>query len=90
MEGNEGIVIVMEDPFFIPVVYRGVEMQFEASLVRRGYTYGLHVNVRDTLVVFERDEEGNWRALMPDDGKGKAPETELLQALVGAIEEIVK
>ena len=80
----------MEDSFFIPVVYRGAELQFEASLVRRGYVYGLHVNVRDTVVVFERDEEGSWRALLPADGKGKAPETELLQALVDAIEEIVK
>jgi hypothetical protein len=80
----------MEDLFFIPVVYRGAELQFEASLVRRGYTYGLHVNVRETIVVFERDEEGSWRALMPAEEKGKVPETELLQALVDAIEEIVK
>jgi len=80
----------MEDLFFIPVIYRGVEMQFEASLVRRGYTYGLHVNIRDTVVVFERDEEGSWRALIPPEEKGKAPETELLQALVDAIEEIIK
>lgn len=65
-------------------------MQFEASLVRRGYTYGLHVNIRDTVVVFERDEEGSWRALIPPEEKGKAPETELLQALVDAIEEIIK
>ncbi len=80
----------MEDPFFIPVVYRGAELQFEAGLVRRGYTYSLHVNIRDAVVVFERDEEGNWRALMPAEEKAKAPETELLRAVADAIGEIVK
>jgi hypothetical protein len=80
----------MEDSFFIPVVYRGEEMQFPASLVRRGYTYGLHVIIRHTIVVFERDEEGSWRALMPAEEKGKPPETQLLQALADAIEEILK
>lgn len=80
----------MEESFFIPVVYKGAELQFEAGLQRRGYTYALHVNVFGTMVIFERDEEGNWRALMPVEEKGKVPETELLQALIAALEEIVK
>ena len=80
----------MDDAFFIPVVYKGAELEFEAGLQRRGYTYALHVNVNDTIVVFERDEEGSWRALMPPEAKGKAPETGLLQAIATAIDEIVK
>jgi hypothetical protein len=80
----------MDEPFFLPVIYKGVEQQFEASLQRRGYVHVLSVNVYGAPVIFERDEEGNWRALISGDEKGKIPDPELFQAIGQTIEDILK
>ena len=80
----------MEDAFFIPVVYKGVAQQFEATLRHWGYSHAFHVKVGETMVIFERDEEGNYRAVIPPEERGKAPERELLQVIGEAIEGILK
>jgi len=50
----------------------------------------LNVDVYGTPVIFERDEEGNWRALLLQDEKGKVPDPELLRVIGATIEEILK
>lgn len=59
----------MEESFYIPVTYKGKDLQFEASLQRRGYIHIIAVDVYGTMVTFERDEEGNWRGLIPPEEK---------------------
>ena len=80
----------MDDPFFLPVVFKGIEHQFEASLNRRGYVAVLEINVHDALVIFERDEQGDWRAILPEDQAGKTPDVALLRAIGEAIEQILQ
>jgi len=80
----------MEEVFYIPVVYKGTEQQFEAVLQQWRYGYAFHVKVGETIVIFERDEEGNYRARIPPEEKGKVPDKELLQAIGEAIEGILK
>jgi hypothetical protein len=79
----------MEDLFLIPVHYKGVERQFEASLQVLGYIHRFHVAVDGTDVIFEKDEEGSYRAVIPPETPGKPPETPLLQAIAAAIEQIL-
>jgi len=81
---------LLEEPFFIPVSYKGKDLQFEATLQRRGYVYILAVDVYSTIVSFEKDEEGNWRALIPPEEKGKTPEGELLRTIAETIESLLK
>jgi hypothetical protein len=80
----------MDEPFFLPVVFKGIEHQFEASLKRRGYVAVLEINVHDALVIFERDEQGDWRAILPEDQAGKTPDVALLRAIGEAIEQILQ
>jgi len=78
------------DSFLIPVYYKGLEQQFPASLQQRGYLPTLHINIYGTTVIFERDEEGNWRALVTAEEKGRLPDTQLLQAISETIDDILR
>jgi hypothetical protein len=80
----------MEESFFIPVTYKGKDLQFEASLQRRGYVHIIAVDVYGTMVTFERDEEGNWRALLPPEEQGKTPDVALLRTIGETIEALLK
>lgn len=79
----------MDEPFVITVNYKGVEREFEARLQVFGYSHRFHVAVDGTEVLFERDEEGNYRALLQPEHTGKMPDTGLLQSIAEAIERIL-
>jgi hypothetical protein len=57
----------MDDILMIPVTYKNEELEFEASIRKYGYIHRLEVNVNGTPVVFEPDEENNYRALLNHD-----------------------
>ena len=80
----------MDEPFFLPVAFKGIEHQFGALLKRRGYGAVLEINVHDVLVIFERDEQGDWRAILPEGQAGKTPDVELLRAIGEVIEQILQ
>ena len=79
----------MDEPFIITVNYKGIEREFEARLQVLGYTHRFHVAVEGTETLFERDEEGNYRAIIPPENTGKIPDTALLQIIAQAIERIL-
>ena len=90
-DGRDGVYsCVMDEAFFIPVVYKHAPMEFEASLVQSRYAHAFHVKVGEVIVVFEKDEEGQYRARIPTEETGKVPDRELVQAIGEAIEEILK
>lgn len=80
----------MEEAFFVPVVYKGNQYEFETTLQQSRYSHAFHVKVGETLVIFEQDEEGNYRARISPEEKGKVPDRELLQAIGEAITDILK
>lgn len=82
----------MDEGFELPVLYKNKEIHLPATLLAYGYTYKLQIAINETLVLFERDEEGEWRALVaPDDAAAnKNIEPELLQAIVVAIETVLQ
>lgn len=82
----------MEEGFELPVRYRGEELLFPAQLVSFGWTHRIQVDVHGTTVFFERDEEGEWRALIAaeDLEAGKKTDAELLKAIASCIEDILK
>lgn len=79
----------MEEPFVIDVNYKGMARAFEARLQVYGYSHRFHVDVGGVEILFERDEEGSYRAMVPDPGTVKVPESGLLQAIAEAIERIL-
>jgi hypothetical protein len=82
----------MNDEFLLPVSFQGKEYNFPTRLLSYGYTIKLEVEIEGNTILFEPDEERNWRALIPFDDIPTAKKTnpELLKAVSEAIEEITK
>jgi len=81
----------MDESFDLPVTYNGKEEQFPAKLVKFGYSYRIEVEIDQSIILFEPDEERNWRAQsIGDIEKNKKITTGLLQAIVHSLEEITK
>jgi hypothetical protein len=88
----------MEDPFIITVSYKGLDRDFEAELLQMGYIHKFHVIVEGADLFFERDEEGQYRAILQDNTHEKGafsspakrhPDPELLQLIAEKIESIL-
>lgn len=56
----------MADPFMLPLEYKGEEKEFDCELRVMGYTYKIAVALQGAEVLFEPDEEGNFRAAVTD------------------------
>ena len=54
----------MEESFEIPVTYKNIEHIFPAELQRVGYSYRIVVQMNETMICFEPDEERNFRVVM--------------------------
>lgn len=52
----------MSNIFEIPVTYKETDFSFTAKYVRFGYTHKFEIIVGGQIVIFEPDEEGNFRA----------------------------
>ena len=79
----------MDEPFYIPCHYKGVDRQFIATFQAFGFTFRFHVDVDGTDVIFERDEEGSFRAIIPPELQKSPPDRNLLQEISAAIEQIL-
>lgn len=57
-----------------------------------GFTQKIEVNINGLTVMYERDEERNWRAIVDPSQleKNQSVQTELLQAIADSIEEVLK
>ena len=81
----------MQDAFDLPVQYRGEEILFPAKLLQLGYTHRFQVEVFGQEVLFEPDEDRNYRALINyDDLKDyKNIDVDLLSAIAKGIESVI-
>jgi hypothetical protein len=82
----------VDNSFGLPVNYKGKELVFEGQLHQYGYTHKIELNINGVSVLYERDEERNWRALIDPSQieKNKLITIELLQAIADSIEEVLK
>ena len=74
----------MDERFLLEVSYRGETMKYDAEMRYYGYVYKVAVDIDGLLVIFEPDEEGEYRALVSPEQisrKDNALEFGLLQAL---------
>jgi hypothetical protein len=55
----------MAESLVLPLKYHGKELEFEVRAFRYGYTHHVEVIIEGQSVIFEPDEEGNYRALVP-------------------------
>ena len=75
--------------FEIPVVYKGKELLFPAEVIRYGYVHRIQIDVDGQIVFLEKDEEGNYRAIV-NNLNGKVQDKDLMQAIVVSVETLLK
>lgn len=79
----------MEHEFSLPVMYKGEEVDLEGKWILAGYVSKFHVLIKGQEVVFEQDDEQNYRALQYEPDANKEPlETELIQAVIVSLEQL--
>ena len=61
----------MDEKFQLPVEYKGEELALNASLLVTGFTHKFIVDVFGQEVIFEPDEDRNYRAIIPYEEIGK-------------------
>jgi hypothetical protein len=54
----------MEEEFELPVKYKGEEQMLNAKLIVTGYTHKFSVDIKGQIIVFEPDEERNYRKVI--------------------------
>jgi hypothetical protein len=54
----------MTEPIYITVPYKGAEKQIEIQLQVTGYTHRIQAIINDIPVLFEPDEERQYRAVI--------------------------
>lgn len=82
----------MYEPFVLTVPNKGQDRDYEAQLEQTGYTHRFRVRVNEVEVLFERDEEGGYRAMLPPtvtEQEAAKLDRELLQAIAQQIEAIL-
>jgi hypothetical protein len=84
------IIAFMNEDFELPVAYKGKELLLIARLLQQGYTYKIEVEVGGIKLMFEKDDEGNWRALTdPEkDATYNNIDVELFKAIAVSLEAI--
>ena len=80
----------MGEPFELPVEYKGEQLILNASLLVTGYTHKFNVDVNGQNIIFEPDDEGSYRAIIPYDDipETKSVDIELLKEIAKEIEGI--
>ena len=82
----------MDEQFELPVEYKGEQMLIKASLIVTRYVHKFSVEVYGQMIIFEPDEERNYRAVLKYDqmDNKKNIDVELLKSIASAIEELAK
>lgn len=78
----------MEYYFGLPVTYKGEEHSFKDSLATFGYAYKFYIIVEGSELVFEKDDEGEYRVLTENDDKNKAVDIGLMQTIIDALNQL--
>ena len=82
----------MAEQFDLPVEYKGKEHYFKAVLNVYGHTYKFHVDVNGQTIIFEQDEEGNYRGVINYEDLNNKSKTdkELIKAIAEIINALIK
>jgi hypothetical protein len=76
--------------FEIAIDYKGETHTFPAKLLVQGYTHKIAVDVFGTEVLFEPNEERNYRAVVNEEHVRKQPDLQLLKAIAEKLERQAK
>ena len=63
----------VEHDFELPVEHGGATHLLKATLRQMGYTYRIIIHLNEQEIIFERDEEQQWRARTETDSRTTIP-----------------
>jgi len=79
----------MAESFTLVVNYQGKEYQLESELRVFGYTHKIAIKLEGKEILFERDEERNYRAVVPDyEGSKIEIDIGLIQAITKELDVV--
>lgn len=78
----------MQESFDLPVQFRDETILLPAELTRWGYSHRILVTWEEQVIIFEPDEERNYRALLAEGQK--PPALEMIKAIAESIEAVFK
>ena len=77
----------MAESFTLVVNYKGKEYQLDSELRVFGYTHKIAIKLEGGEILFEPDEERNYRAVIPDNESSKTKlDVGLVQAIIKELE----
>lgn len=77
----------MNEPIPFPIEYLGAIHELPLTIVQTGYTYQLHIQVSDHILVFEKDDAGAYRVIDSSGGHASINKG-LIQAIISALEKL--
>lgn len=77
----------MEDSFIPIVGHKGKTEELQKKLIRLGFTYQFHIGIMKRTLIFERNEERNYRVI-DTDSRGKQIDQDFLQAVINTLSDI--
>lgn len=77
----------MNETIMLPVEYMGTTHELPLTIVPQGYTYQLHVQVEDKMLILEKDDEGEYR-VMSLSGDSEKVNKSLVAAIVATLQSL--
>jgi hypothetical protein len=82
---------MIQESFTFSVLHNNQVKEFEAQFQQYGYSYRITIPVNGVDVIFEPDEERNYRAVISNINDNKKDvDTKLVQAIAIKLEEMFK
>lgn len=75
----------MDDGFILMIEYKGKSYELETKFVRIGFIHQFHVHIDGRTLVFEFDEERNYRVMDASGNASRPMDAELIEAIVQRI-----
>jgi hypothetical protein len=80
----------MPETFTLTVNYKNTDRNYEAELRAYGYNYKIAIMIDDAEILFERDEEGSFRAVLSQVDIKKIPNRQLIQLIAEELERLFR
>ncbi|XZF12894.1 hypothetical protein ACTHGU_13995 [Chitinophagaceae bacterium MMS25-I14] len=78
----------MEQQFWLPIHYRGQDVELPMRLSISGYIYRFIISLPDAELTVERDEEGNLR-LLADQAAATTVDKALTEAIINSLKQLL-
>ncbi|WP_026632542.1 hypothetical protein [Dyadobacter alkalitolerans] len=77
----------MNEPIVLPVEYLGATIELPLTIITHGYTYQLQIDIEGKKLVFEKDDQGEYRVIDDANGPGHINKS-LVLAILTTLREL--